>query len=701
VGWWNTAQERDIVLSVTMDPNHQRESVGTAAMALHGIGKSALEVLVTQTPELDDLVPYLSQVDISDVIVPLSRAIGDRSFDLVTSWHYDAAQAARFATKTLVAKNVPEPLAVQRAAAIYGATSGYLGRFLASMTVPAVHPLVLSDIGERAVSQWAEQAAFTVASTIAKEDVVRYGQTERVTRDKDGQFVTTKRVGGRMVAVRADAHQMKAVQEQQEQREEDASVSDEAQAQAERVKRFKYLTQKAQKRQHLARVERVKRVQRAQEIKLEQERAASVSRHGTSRVQGVQDKGVQLSSEKALKVKEIRDFKARVDRIRTTKKRVLTVRARRKLLDEARENIYQTHGGSSEVNWDPPAMTVNEIRSVTVGSDGYTQPKQSFTQYIQVPVPAILHAYSGSGDAPRLSIKALNEYLSNNDLPPTILIDDHTLPRPFAVGGAFKNEIGPVVNVPIDAAIVNRFNEVAPYISVPLDKGNMYEHGDPYRSAVVLTSYLSSPSSRDESNQRIEDPLDLNSWSRAPHMDHLVQEMSTLKEDDYSQLTKIYTTVASRQEERQDEVQHVYMSQAGISDDDAELHVALQHYEDDSNEVDDSVHVQNLPNAIQYEATPDEQREYEWHMKRAGNIAALTKLVSEENGDRIVVRSSKILMPLTELTQADDVLGYAVGGPPWSSPGNKPDEPIESLLAGFVDDENMPSIDLDEQNHEY
>ena len=482
--WWDHPELRSQVVAKCMDPDVAGQSAGVAAMALHGLGKAHLEALSGDGADLDAIVPHMAHLDLSDLAQAYAGAVGrEQALDQLLGWHHDAAVGARQVARTLVAKSVPVPLAIQRAAAGYGCDTTGAGRFAARVDAATVHPLVLAHEGRQAASAWAAGVAGDTTELIAKErdEFTREGHEVVVERDELGRF--TDQVGNRRVRRQGRARQQ--VQQPQQRADTGQQVQEELSDQ----ERQRIVSEREDR-------QRRRKKREAFEAQVRRNRAAKAQaeeRHARQWAQAVAEDRTMGRTLAARQQQTAVDRKAtkqtaRGDRKARVARQARQARHARQLRYKLAEQYQQRPPDDApDIDWDAPPTPTSVLRRLldaTGGISSYTSISVSGTQYVQVPLAAVQYVAAmtkgggrngNSPNGPRIEIQALNEHLNTIGYPPAAVVDTgYALPLLSSALDVANGAGGyPVMNILCPVLLTNRHalgldtgGDVAPFVSL-------------------------------------------------------------------------------------------------------------------------------------------------------------------------------------------------------------------------------------------
>jgi len=208
--WWDDEDQSRAMLDL-VDSSDPRHGVGVAVLGFHGIAKAALTGLTTTTlVDARTMADALEQANFSDVEDALYEALID-GLGVMGAYKYSelmvadmrdrAIDATTRLTQALVAKGLPWPRAVSRAADVAGVPLSGLGRYATIAITPGLDPLSAADHADRALMEYASRRvaieADMIAVPLAKAERERSREDEaqrkpwdesQVERDALGQF---------------------------------------------------------------------------------------------------------------------------------------------------------------------------------------------------------------------------------------------------------------------------------------------------------------------------------------------------------------------------------------------------------------------------------------------------------------------------------------------------------------------------------
>lgn len=401
--WWDTVPVRERVLAGALSKSDVAMSASLAAMALHGLGRDYLtDAMSTRCPDTTDLVAMLAQLDTSPVAVPLAKACGPTWADQVALWHYDAAVATTALTATLTAAGLPQPVALQRAAAVYGATHDHWGDYVTKAAVPGLPPAAIRGYAGVVLDRLAAAVAAGTDEVVSKDQVFRYGEYEDVARDSTGRFVPPS-FGQRQrrredIGEQQDQSQELSAEDQR--RQQAMNVRDERRAK--RAKRAKRAARDERAAQAYAeakarRTQRQQRTKRTLSTQQRQSLAAMDADRAAARVRSVADEATAqaAATASAQRAERLAARSTRREKVTTRRQRRARITERRELREMLRANAayMALRGASGDVNYDPPPHDDKTVaRWIDEGYHKVVLPDGQAKLYAEIPIRVMAKA---------------------------------------------------------------------------------------------------------------------------------------------------------------------------------------------------------------------------------------------------------------------------------------------------------------------
>lgn len=174
--WWADPDQSRVVLGL-VDDSDVEQGVGTALLAYHGIAAGVLEPLSKRTlVDVSSIRTSLDQIDLEPVAKALGRAtkpiMGDASERygelLASSMHERAVEATERLLLHLTGSGMAWPTAIERAATVHGVPLERVGKAATALGAPAIPPTVRSDIGDRALMEYAAHLGYRETGSVVE-----------------------------------------------------------------------------------------------------------------------------------------------------------------------------------------------------------------------------------------------------------------------------------------------------------------------------------------------------------------------------------------------------------------------------------------------------------------------------------------------------------------------------------------------------
>lgn len=197
--WWANLQDSVAALKV-VDDSDVVNGVGVAVLGYHGLAKSLLEPLATQTlVDVQEVRKVLSGVDLEPVSKALREAtkpvMGDASEKygqlLAEAIHKRAVDSTERLLLSWTGTGMPWPQAIEKAAEVHGVPLERLGRYAHVMKSVGITPLVRADYADRELMAYAahigQLESSVDATLIEKQQKVKFNEEDHP-RNPNGEF---------------------------------------------------------------------------------------------------------------------------------------------------------------------------------------------------------------------------------------------------------------------------------------------------------------------------------------------------------------------------------------------------------------------------------------------------------------------------------------------------------------------------------
>lgn len=195
--WWDPDGPSVALLDPAGDPQLE---VANALVQIHRSGAAALQV-AAHTPLVDDTTVALSMMQAREAYAEpvqalVGRALGDDIYaELFVRDVSDEADATAMQLyHACVSKDVSPPVAVERAAAVYGVPPADLGRYAQLAADPKTNQVTLTDAADRALFGWMARASADEIENVSKRESPerRRAAAAKETRGTEGRWVATE-----------------------------------------------------------------------------------------------------------------------------------------------------------------------------------------------------------------------------------------------------------------------------------------------------------------------------------------------------------------------------------------------------------------------------------------------------------------------------------------------------------------------------
>lgn len=197
--WWANRQDSVAALKV-VDDSDVVNGVGVAVLGYHGLAKSLLEPLATQTlVDVQEVRKVLSGVDLEPVSKALREAtkpvMGDASEKygqlLAEAIHKRAVDSTERLLLSWTGTGMPWPQAIEKAAEVHGVPIERLGRYAHVMKTVGINPLVRADYADRELMAYAahigQLESTTDTTLIEKQQKAKFNEADHP-RNPNGEF---------------------------------------------------------------------------------------------------------------------------------------------------------------------------------------------------------------------------------------------------------------------------------------------------------------------------------------------------------------------------------------------------------------------------------------------------------------------------------------------------------------------------------
>ena len=163
--WWTDPDQARSVLGRVNDSDVV-QGVGTAVLGYHGLAVEKLKPLTQRTlVDVAQVSKALGQVDLEPVAKALAEAtrpvMGEASGEygrlLAEDLHEQAVASTERLVSSLSSMGMPFPTAITRAVSVHGVPASRLGPTGNLLKTPAMSPIVLDDVADRALMDYASR----------------------------------------------------------------------------------------------------------------------------------------------------------------------------------------------------------------------------------------------------------------------------------------------------------------------------------------------------------------------------------------------------------------------------------------------------------------------------------------------------------------------------------------------------------------
>jgi hypothetical protein len=197
--WWANRQDSVAALKV-VDDSDVVNGVGVAVLGYHGLAKSLLEPLASQTlVDAKRVRDALSEVDLE----PVSKALGEATKPvmgeasekygqlLAEAIHKRAIDSTERLLLSWTGTGMPWPQAIEKAAEVHGVPLERLGRYAHVMKAVGITPLVRADYADRELMAYAAHIGQLESTAdnalIEKQQKVKFNEEDHP-RHPNGEF---------------------------------------------------------------------------------------------------------------------------------------------------------------------------------------------------------------------------------------------------------------------------------------------------------------------------------------------------------------------------------------------------------------------------------------------------------------------------------------------------------------------------------
>ena len=197
--WWASRQDSVNALKV-VDDSDVANGVGVAVLGYHGLAKSLLEPLTTQTlVDTHKVRKALSEIDLEPVSKALKEAtrpvMGDASEKygqlLAEAIHKRAIDSTERLLMSWTNTGMPWPQAIEKAAEVHGVPLERLGRYAHVMKSVGITPIVRADYADRELMAYAAHIgkleSTADATLIEKQQKAKFNEEDHP-RNPNGEF---------------------------------------------------------------------------------------------------------------------------------------------------------------------------------------------------------------------------------------------------------------------------------------------------------------------------------------------------------------------------------------------------------------------------------------------------------------------------------------------------------------------------------